>query len=92
MSYNGQKRYRVAIYVDIFVPESDTVGKDYSRKDANFVANQVARQIEDKINPEWRYSERKYWIGNAYVGGIADTDSWGELLDLGRNDSGGAWD
>ena len=53
-----QKRYRVAIYVDIFVPESYTVGKDYSRQDANFVANQVARQIEDKINPEWKYSER----------------------------------
>ena len=87
-----QKRYRVAIYVDIFVPESYTVGKDYSRQDANFVANQVARQIEDKINPEWKYSERNYWIGNAYVGGIADTDCWGELLDLGRNDSGGAWD
>ena len=41
MSYNGQKRYRVAIYVDIFVPESYTVGKDYSRQDANFVAKQV---------------------------------------------------
>ena len=25
-------------------------------------------------------------------GGIADTDSWGELLDLGRDDSGGAWE
>ena len=81
----SEKRYRAAIYVDICVPESDTIGKDYSRKDATFVAEQVARQIEDKINPEWRYSERKYWIGNAYVGGIADTDNMRELLDLGQD-------
>jgi hypothetical protein len=85
---NGQKRYRAVVYVDIYVPDDVTlndVANGTARKDATFVADQVARQIEDKINPEWRYSERKYWIGNAYVGGIADTDNMRELLDLGQD-------
>ena len=81
-------RYRAVIYVDINVPDNVTlndVARDTQGNDATFVANQVANQIDEKINPEWRYSERNYWIGNAYCGGVADRDNLRELLKLGQN-------
>ena len=80
--------YRAVIYVDIEVPDNVTlndVSRDTEGKDATFVAEQVARQIDEKINPEWRYSERNYWVGNAYTGGVADRDNIKELLKLGQN-------
>ena len=84
----SEKRYRAVIYVDINVPDDVTindVANETAKKDATFVAEQVASQIDEKINPEWRYSERNYWVGNAYTGGVADRDNMRELLELGQN-------
>ena len=81
-------RYRAVIYVDIEVPDKVTlndVSRDTEGKDATFVAEQVASQIGEKITPEWINSERKYWVGNAYTGGVADIDNFRELLELGQN-------
>ena len=77
------KRYRAVIYCDVYVPEQWDSKNE--KNDAEWVANQVARQIEDNINPEWKYSQRNYWIGSGYSGGVADTDNMTELINLGQN-------
>jgi|LWDU01.1.fsa_nt_gi hypothetical protein len=82
------KRYRAVVYVDIYVPDNVTlndVANETAKKDATFVADQVANQIGDVIGPKWQNSERNYWVGNAYTGGVADTDNMRELLELGQN-------
>ncbi len=78
--------YKAKIYVEIEVPDNVTlndVGNNTEKKDAEFVAEQVVRQIGDEIHPLWNLSERNYWIGNAELGGIASKGNWEELIKLG---------
>ena len=78
--------YKAKIYVEIEVPDNVTlndVGNNTEKKDAEFVAEQVVRQIGDEIHPLWTLSEKNYWIGNAELGGIAPKGNWEELIKLG---------